>query len=131
MTDAQIKDRVEARGFATETLRIGFDLTFTDDQRLAFWTEIRDRALEHAPLPEVVAKPKIVPMTERTAEFFEKSLVPYGRHNGLAVQVAMEIDPEWIDWIAGQPDEFKENCKRYLASERGKARLEGRAVTVA
>ena len=87
--------------------------------------------LANAPLPPAEpTSPKIEPMTYVQAGFFETRLIPYGKHGELHRTVAetMEEDLSYLPWLADQKDDFKEDLKRYLASERSKARMARRAI---
>lgn len=131
-TDEEIRARGDARRSAATIVGLAIDETeeMTPDAALAFWTGIREVALGNAPLPVAAEKTKIVPMTDAAARNFETVYLPYGKHEKLKRTVGqmMEAEPMYADWLIGEKDEFKEDLKRYLASDRAKARMAGRAM---
>lgn len=131
-TTEQVQNRAAARKEAKSVLEMADAMVapFTEDAAKAFWEVLRNAGLKNAPLPpEKVARPKVEPMTNEQARLFELAKVPYGTHRGKFIGDVMSEEPMYFPWLCDQKkDEFKEDLKRYLASKRAQARMEGRAM---
>ena len=130
-TTIDVAARVAARLDAREVVRLAYSMaeSMSEDAALAFWREIQNAV--DAKLPKAVEpeKPADVPMSNWQAKYFESLIIPYGKYSGWRVGSLID-DPEsrqYLDWLVDAPDEFKADLRRYLLSERGKARMEGRA----
>lgn len=86
----------------------------------AFWEALRTA------FPEELAKPQpskeFKPMTEEENLEFDKKTMPFGKFKGMVMK---EIDLGYLEWFAEQPDEFKVEVQRYLASERIQREMRG------
>lgn len=113
--EKRIAARVEARKTAYLLLEMAGQESFpTDDARETFWTIVRDAALKHAPLPPAKPAPRFLPMTDAQARAFEAVPIPYGKYEHCQVGLIFERDPDYLNWLAGERDGFKEQLSRYL-----------------
>ena len=108
-----------------QTARAAIDVAYLErllpESQEAFWEYLRDEALKHVPAPEV-KHPGIAPMNELQAEAFERRELPYGKYKGMLVGDLMTsaADVNYLDWLAGEFDEFRQDLNRYLLSDRAK-----------
>lgn len=114
MSDLQKK--IRGRQGADEALELIAELAeaYSGDGELSFWSRIRDKATERLPKKESPTKSDHA-MTDGQAAMFEKSLMPYGIHEGKPIA---QVPLEYLDWLIGQQDDFKVQVRRYLANKR-------------
>ena len=54
-------------------------------------------------------------MTNAQAAAFERQLMPFGVHRGMPIAL---VPLEYLDWLLGESDPFKEKVRLYLANKR-------------
>lgn len=62
------------------------------------------------------AKP-FVPMTDDESKMFGQKIMRFGKFKDMKID---QIDKGYLEWFAEQPDDFKQDLQRYLASGRVK-----------
>ena len=126
MDTKAVGDRIAARKKADEVIEIcdGETFAMTDDQRHKFWETIRKTAEKEAPRPPDPPKP-IEPFSDERAKLFEGEVMPWGKHRGSTIGTIAAIDPGYLLWLQDQPDEFKDNLKRYLENPGVSRELQG------
>ena len=131
MSAIDVAARAEARIAASEFVELahGMAESMSDDAAHAFWRDIQDAAGAKVPKSIAPVLPAKQPMNEQQAKHFEVGTMPYGRFSGIRIGKLMEHTEgrEHLDWLVDAPDDFKVDLRRYLLSERGRARMEGRA----
>ncbi len=112
---------IAARQAVEEVFGLAIDETgmlrskFGSDAVARFWVEFR--SLIDETIPDAKPKPDKgtpKPMTDEESRGFGKTPMPWGIHIDTKVD---EVPTEYLEFIT-EPDEFKENVKRYLRSPR-------------
>lgn len=113
MNEKQLAERVHGRHTALNMLELAEPASLAEEARKTFWIVLRDEALTHAPLP-APKRPGVEPMTNAQAHEFEKVAIPFGKHQGRTVGDIVDEDPDYLDWLCGQSDHFKDQLNRYM-----------------
>lgn len=115
MGSADLEKNIDARKCAEVVYSLAEEDRCADTPR--FWSELAK--LCAAKCGMVVVTPIVEShsnvMTNGQAVMFEKTLMPFGIHEGKAIA---SVPLEYLDWLIGQGDEFKVQVKRYLANKR-------------
>lgn len=120
--DARIQMRVDARklaaewcGLLTEAAR---DLP-CDEAIGVFWERVslevpEQHRIERQPEPAPIVRP----MSDAEARDFGNQLIHFGKHKGSRID---EVDLDYLLWLADSKDDFKEQLRRYVRSQRVQA----------
>lgn len=113
-----IEQNILARKEANEILSLAIDCAgdFSCPAAVLFWAQIMayvQSVLSERLLPvRTVEKPNR-PMTPDEMEDFNRSEMPWGRHQGMSISL---IPLSYLFWIDDQYD-FRRDLRRYLASD--------------
>lgn len=61
------------------------------------------------------AEPAVEPFTDEQSRWFGNRPMPYGKHAGSCID---QVPLDYLIWMAEQPDDFKDNLRRYIKSQR-------------
>lgn len=112
--------RLAARARARKDARAAVDLIVQgaaglgDEERLAFWDEVRAELDERCPESQSRATPLAGPaaMGDEEAARFEARDMPWGKHRGTRIA---DVPAGYLDYVANTKDQFKEDLARYVA----------------
>ena len=113
MNVEQIAHNVYAAAMADQVVDLAEPQALKAPQR--FWERLRELADQHLPRPAAAVRPELVQMTNVQAKAFGASVLSFGKHQGRRVD---EVPLDYLEWLAGQENEFQKNLRRYLLSER-------------
>lgn len=107
-----IKDRIQAREEAAEILGV-----WTPDRSQAYLRAFALAMREFADRVLGPAQSELRVMDDAEAAAFERELIGYGRHKGVALG---EVPISYLTWVA----DSTRTLFAYLRSDRGRARIE-------
>lgn len=105
---AKLQAKCDSRKAAEAAIELLKESVSGDAQH--YWRIIREYAANQLPA-ELNAS---APMTDKEVDKFNKEIVPYGKYKGHTVG---NVPMNYLDWLVGERDEFKEQLKRYLQNE--------------
>lgn len=116
----KLKARCESRQAAEAAIELLSESIAGDPQH--FWKIVRDHAAKQLPsVPDPAG-----PMTDEEAERFDRAVMPYGKY---ADEFVEAVPVGYLDWLAGQSDDFKDRLRRYVRNERVRERFTGELET--
>jgi len=113
-------ERVDAGTHANTVYRLAIEILDgkSDGWKEHFWMTLSGLMIPHFPTLRKVDPPGVVPMTDREADDFAESAVPFGRYREGTVFSMVEHDPDYCRWLADDAPNFADDLKRYLAREK-------------
>lgn len=122
--EQRLHDRIEARKYAELCpATITPDPGQSDLWLSVFWETIRKAIPVDAALAETSGT---APMTDREAMMFSHAEMTFGKHRGIPI---CHVPLTYLDWLVGQPDDFRQSVARYLANPRVAAELAAQVGT--
>ena len=110
-----LEERCAAQRAADAVVELMLEQVAGDPQ---YYWEVIKKAIPATP----ATKGKLASvMTDDEVSQFEKRIVPYGKY--LGYQVAY-TPIEWLDWLAGDGDAFKDEVRRYLRNPTVAAKVQ-------
>lgn len=117
----RISQNVETSKAVSALIDLGFDLareSCLDAQHVRlFWQNVIQSAGDIVNDPPLTTKEEedVHPMSNAECRRFECKIMPWGKHKGEKIR---DVPLAYLAFIADKPDEFKEDCKRYLLNDR-------------
>ena len=111
-----IRNRNVIRQIVHEMLDAFEPKAMNSDDWVTFWKEVKEISTRKLPDDKKLAD------REQWAKSFEKEICPFGKHKGKNIVEIIQDDPEYLDWIIGQPN-FAYDMDRYLCTKTGRDRM--------
>jgi len=121
--EARIKAKVAMREAANELADLGEEefnenmkVDVPQDVALEFWNTLGKRVDKHRtdlPLRKELVE-RDPPMTTAEVRQFERQIMTFGMHKGMAVS---DVSLEYFDWLDTEPD-FRRQLNRYLRNPK-------------